>query len=547
MKRFLLSISCIYIIVYILPLGALPAFISDETRYGEISREMIATGDYIVPRINGLRYFEKPALGYWLNALSIRLFGENAFAIRFPSAVSAGLTAFLVYVTGAIFAGGMTAGFLSATIFLTFIHVFVIGQSSVLDSMFSLFVTASMVAFLFADASMQNRRKRLFYLMVFGGLVGLAFLVKGFIAVVIPIVSIVPFLIWEKRTGDIFRIFWLPITVAVLVCLPWSMAIHLKEPGYWKFFIVHEHIQRFLGKDAQHRVSFWFFIMLLPALALPWTFLFPAAMSGLKKRGVNEKIVKFLICWFVFPFLFFSASKGKLSTYILPCFPPLALLFALGLDAYIKTGGKKLITYGACAAGAVMVLLIVALILLQSFGPVHLKPYAQSWKAVLAGGGLMAWALFSFMSASADKGYRSLALFCMTPLAFMFVAHFAIPERVLIEKAPGSFLLKNAAYIHPETEIVSGAYLTTAVNWCYKRSDVYLLGSPGELSYGLEYPDSKERQLNFESFKTLVVKQHAKNERVVLVEDQDRYKKIEKDLPPPVFIDMNGHFLFALF
>jgi 4-amino-4-deoxy-L-arabinose transferase len=92
-------------------------------------------------------------------------------------------------------------------------------------------------------------------------------------------------------------------------------------------------------------------------LALPWTFLFPAAMSGLIKRGKNEKIVKYLICWFIFPFLFFSASKGKLSTYILPCFPPLAVLFALGLEAYTKNGGKRFISYGAFASGVVMIVL----------------------------------------------------------------------------------------------------------------------------------------------------------------------------------------------
>jgi 4-amino-4-deoxy-L-arabinose transferase len=547
MKKVLPAIISMYVLVYILPLGALPAFISDETRYGEISREMITTGDYIVPRINGLRYFEKSVLGYWLNALSIRLFGENDFAIRFPSAVAAGLSAVFVYISGTTFAGGMTAGFLSAGIFLTFIHVFVIGQSSVLDSMFSLFVTASMVAFLFADASMQNRRKQLFYLMVFGVLAGLAFLVKGFVAFVIPIVSIVPFLIWEKRTGDIFRIPWLPIAIAILVCLPWAVAIHIKEPGFWKFFIVHEHIQRFLGKDAQHKESFWFFIMLLPALALPWTFLFPAAFSGLKKRGVNEKIVKYLICWFVFPFLFFSASKGKLSTYILPCFPPLAVLFALGLDAYIKSGGKRFLSYGACVAGVAIIVIIGVLIILQIFGPIHLKPYMHPWKAALAGGGLMAWALFSFAAASADKGYRSLVLFCMAPLAFMFAAHFAIPGSLLSEKAPGQFLMKHTEQIHPETVIVSGLDLVTPVCWYYKRSDVYLLGSPGELSYGLEYADSKYRHLNSESFKRLVEKQHEKNERVVLVEKQKHYNKIEKDLPPPRFLDSNGYHVFSIY
>jgi 4-amino-4-deoxy-L-arabinose transferase len=268
---------------------------------------------------------------------------------------------------------------------------------------------------------------------------------------------------------------------------------------------------------------------------------------GLKKRGVNEKLVKYLVCWFVFPFLFFSASKGKLVTYILPCFPPLAVLLALGLEAYFTNGGKRVFSYSAWVAGAVMITLTAVCFVLQVFGPIHLRPYALTWKAALAGGGLMAWALFSFAAASAGKGYRQVSFFCMAPLTLMFVAHFVIPEKVLSERAPGNFLLKNAAYIDPETKIVSGINLVTPVCWHYKRSDVFLLGSPGELSYGLEYPDSKYRHLDSERFKRLVEKQHAKNERVVLVEEQQRYKKIEKDLPPPLFIDMDGDFLFAEF
>lgn len=284
MRLFLPVLISIYFLVYILPLGVSPAFVPDETRYAEISREMLNSEDYIVPRINGLRYFEKPVLGYWFNSLSIHLFGENSFAIRFPSALSAGLSALMVYILGYMFAGGITAGFFSAAIFLTFMGVFVIGQFSVLDSMFSLFVTAGMIVFRLADTSVCGTRKRFFYLLILGILTGLAFLVKGFLAFVIPIVSIAPFLIWEKRVREILSIPWLPLAAAIAVSLPWALAIHAKEPDYWNFFIFHEHIKRFMGENAQHSQPFWYFILVFPALALPWTFLFPAMISGMKKE-----------------------------------------------------------------------------------------------------------------------------------------------------------------------------------------------------------------------------------------------------------------------
>ena len=100
MKQAALLIICLFLLIYVLPLGSRPMVVPDESRYSEIPREMVASGDWVVPRLNGLRYFEKPVLGYWLVAASIKLFGENAFATRLPSALAAGLSALLVLSTG---------------------------------------------------------------------------------------------------------------------------------------------------------------------------------------------------------------------------------------------------------------------------------------------------------------------------------------------------------------------------------------------------------------------------------------------------------------
>ena len=545
MKKILPAMICLYLLVYILPMGGSSAFIPDETRYGEIPREMIATGDYVVPKIDGLRYFEKPVMGYWLNAASIKMFGENSFAIRFPAAVAAGLTAILAYGVGTMAAGGATVGFLSAAILLTLIEAFVIGQFGVLDGMFSCFLTASLVAFLYADTADRGSKKRLLFLVLFGAMAGLAFLAKGFLAFVLPIIIIVPFLVWEKRAKELLTIPWLPILVAVLVALPWAIAIQVRDPDFWHFFIVHEHIKRFLGDAAQHRQPFWYFILLLPAAALPWTFLFPAALSGLKKRGINGRAIRYVICWFVFPFLFFSASKGKLATYILPCFPPLAVLFAIGLETYCRQKDRPLLSGGAYAAVVVTLIVFIALAVMQWTDLFHFRPYAQSGKAVLIGCALLVWTGFSFAAARSGNGLRQVTLFCIAPLAFMFMIHFAIPDRVLSEKAPRAFLLKQAEKIKPQTAVVAEAYLVTSACWYYKRDNVYVMGIPGELSYGLSYPDSKYRHLDTGSFRQLVEKQHEKNERVVFVAEQKRYDQWVKDLPPPRYVESNGFDVFA--
>lgn len=98
-KRYpILLLSLFFLIAYILPLGARDLLVPDETRYAEIPREMIVGGDWVVPHLNGLRYFEKPPLGYWVHAGSILLFGENNFAVRLPSAMAVGLSALLIYL-----------------------------------------------------------------------------------------------------------------------------------------------------------------------------------------------------------------------------------------------------------------------------------------------------------------------------------------------------------------------------------------------------------------------------------------------------------------
>ena len=112
-----LTFVAVFLVLYVLPLGVRPLVIPDETRYAEIPREMLVSGDWIVPRLNGLRYFEKPPLGYWLNAASMWLFGESAFAIRLPSAIAAGLTAVLLFVWARRFTDDGATPWLATTVF----------------------------------------------------------------------------------------------------------------------------------------------------------------------------------------------------------------------------------------------------------------------------------------------------------------------------------------------------------------------------------------------------------------------------------------------
>lgn len=539
MRKSYFVIIGIFVLLYILPLGIRPIIIPDESRYAEIPREMIDSGDWIVPRLNGLRYFEKPVMGYWLNALSIKLFGENAFAVRFPSAAATGLSAFMIFLLIRRFSGEITSATLAALIFLTSFIVYGIGTFNILDSMLAMFVTASMTSFFFGLNAEPSKKKKNVYLLLFGAFCGFAFLTKGFLAFAIPVVAIVPFMIWEGRFKELFIISWLPIIAAVLVVIPWAVMVYFKAPDFWHFFVWIEHIKRFLSSEAQHHESFWYYIYLFPAAALPWTFLFPAAILGVKKTGIKTSIIRYAICWFFFPFLFFSVSKGKILTYILPCFPPFAMLMSTGLKKYFEASGKKLFSVAVCSLALLAVIIAVALIVVQIMGFKGFKPYDQTWKWGLGVSGFMVFAFLLISAVRASSNKAKLMLVGCAPFLVLFGSNFIMPDLTLEHKAPGAFLLKNVHKIRTDTMLVSDEDPMGAVCWFFKRNDVYLLEGGGEVSYGLNFEDAKYRSLNLKQFKDLVL-QNAEKGRVVLIAKSRKYMRWKQNLPEPLYEDSNG-------
>jgi len=134
-------IILLFFLLFVAPLGVRPIILPDEARYAEVPREMIASGDWAVPRLNGFRYFEKPVMGYWLVAASIRLLGENEFAVRLPSAVATGISAFLLFLLVQAFVKEEWTPLVALAAFLTSAEVYWVGTFTLLDSALSLFVT----------------------------------------------------------------------------------------------------------------------------------------------------------------------------------------------------------------------------------------------------------------------------------------------------------------------------------------------------------------------------------------------------------------------
>jgi 4-amino-4-deoxy-L-arabinose transferase len=546
-KFTVLLLISFFLLAYILPLGVRDLVVPDETRYAEVPREMIAGGDWITPHINGLRYFEKPVMGYWVHAASLKAFGENNFAVRFPSALSVGLSAVLIFLLM------RNAGrredeedrfynLLAPLIFLSCFEVFGVGNTAVLDNLFSFFLTATVACFFLSSEAVPGSIREKLLLLVSGLFCGFAFLTKGFLALAVPVLTLAPYLVLERRYKDLFRMSWLPILTAVIVAAPWGIMIHLKEPDFWHFFFWNEHIRRFLADNAQHRESFWFFFLTAPAMFIPWTFVTPAAVRGIAAQFSGDdpknRLLRVSLCWLVLPFLFFSLSRGKLLTYILPCFPPFAILMASGLRHLFKTSGPNRLFQGGTAVTAMLfAVLLLAFPLVQFFGFDGFRPFRESWKVIMVINGLAFFVLLCVWSLKSRHLRGKLLLFGAASLFFFFMVHFTIPDLTREVKSPGPILEKYRQSVTRDNIIISDENSLRAVCWYLKRSDVYILGGAGEMDYGLTYPDAKGRQIDAKTAADLIQKNRGKT---ILIARVKNAGQLHNQFPIPVFQDQNG-------
>ena len=539
-SRQILSVVSLFLGVYILPLGLRPMVTPDEFRYAEIPREMLVHQRWVVPTLNGLPYFEKPVLGYWLNAVSIGAFGPSPFSVRLPSAIASGVTALLVVWLAAHVSFGRATTALSAAILLSSLQFFGTGVFAVLDGPFTAFVTGTMV-FFYVGFSASDSGRRIRWLALSGCCCGAAFLTKGFIGVVLPFLSIVTFVFFEQKLWKAVKVAWIPALAAVVAALPWSILVHIRETGFWRYFVWTEHIQRFLHPgNGQHPEPIWFFLPILVVGALPWTPVLPAALEGLRADKSFRSVVVYASCWFVVPCVFVSLSSGKLATYVLPSYPPLALLTAIGLTAYFGSGRRLLWSLGA--ATSALVLLIGSLVILA--WRADLFEPAQQWRAVVLAAALVVGTVLSLAAARAN-GARATTLLALAPVFFLLSLPVAFESKPMAAVSPGGFLDGFRERVHPRTTLVSDVDTIHAVCWVFGRDDVVLLGNPGELDFGTKKADRGKRHL--ESGRLVDYAKKNNLEILVFAGEYNTFDEFSDGMPAPIFQAREGELVFAEF
>jgi 4-amino-4-deoxy-L-arabinose transferase-like glycosyltransferase len=308
---------------------------ADEGRYAEIALEMMRSGDWVTPRLNGFLYFEKPPLQYWATVLAYHVFGVNEFAARFWPALCGFLSVALAGFTARRLWNDRV-GLLATFIMGGTTWVITNGHFLTLDMGLSFFLQLALCSLLLAqcpalEAKLRNRWMSLCWAAMAG-----AMLSKGLIGLVIPCATLVGYSLYTWQWAFWRRLAWARgLLIFALLAAPWFVLVSLRNPGFAHFFFIHEHFERFTTTEHNRVGAWWYFIPLLLVGLLPWTSLLPAsiwrALTGEPSRHWRPSLL--LLGWSAFIFLFFSASGSKLPSYILPMFGALALLLAKQVDA----------------------------------------------------------------------------------------------------------------------------------------------------------------------------------------------------------------------
>lgn len=466
-----------------------PLLDPDEGRYSEIPREMVASGDWITPRLNGIKYFEKPPLQYWMTALAYEAFGAHHWSARLWTALCGFLGILLVGWTGSRLFGPV-AGWNGALVLGSSLGYVAAGQVSTLDMSVTLFLTLALCGFLLAQQDGADSRARRGWMLAAWAAAGLAVLSKGLIGLVLPVLALGAYVLLQRDWKVLGRLHlgW-GLGVLIAVTAPWFVAVSLRNPEFPGFFFVHEHFQRFLTQTHQRYQPWWWFIPVLLVGAMPWVL---AGAGGLAKAWAADRTGpgafrprRFLLLWAATIFLFFSASSSKLHAYILPMFPAMALL----AGEYLAGLNDRQRAWQAAPGIALGLALVSAGLygtLSDALGPEY-RAYAP-W--VLAAGALgLAGALGAVFSARRGSGARALTFLATGSLvmALILVGSF---DRLAPHRSGHGLAQAMRPLVAPGVPIYSvGTYEQTIP--FYLGRTVTLVGDRSELGFGLDQEPDK--------------------------------------------------------
>ncbi len=356
-KSFAIAIACLFTILaslWLTDIGARKLANPDEGRYSVLAMHMADTGDFITPRLNGLKYFEKPPMQYWATASAFNVFGKSEWSARLYTALCGLLCVLIASYTAARFFS-REIGLFTGLALIACPYFMALAEIITLDMGLTFWTTLTVCAFMLSQRNAAPGetpdRSQLAWLCVASVASAGAVLSKGLIGIVFPGAVLFVYCLLNADWGRLLRIsWWVAVPLFLLVVSPWFMLVADRHPEFLQFFFIHEHFQRFTTTQHRRVEAWWFFLPILFVGVMAWAFLLLPALVGAWRAETSNnsailkpfKPLRFALVWAVFIIFFFSISGSKLPAYILPTFPFLAMLIAYFLAS---TPGRRIAWY----------------------------------------------------------------------------------------------------------------------------------------------------------------------------------------------------------
>jgi 4-amino-4-deoxy-L-arabinose transferase-like glycosyltransferase len=448
------------VIALAIQLGSVPLMDADEGRNAEVAREMAETNDYVMPRLNGLPYLDKPVVYFAAEAAVMEVLGPTETAARLPAYLFTLATAAVLFFHARRL-WGTNAAYVAAIAFLSMPLVIAFARTVIFDSALTFFTTVALVAFHRAIDEGNARWSILAW-----AAMGFAMITKGPVTFVLVLVVVIPYAVWRKSMRFVFPI--LGIVLFLAVALPWVWGVSQVVPEFLRYVLVTETAARMATDELKRTGPPWYFIPYLLAGALPWSVV---ALASWKKLRKPDPDVVFWLLALAIPFVFFSLSQSKRPQYVLPLMGPIALLIArMWEEARTRVAAIVLTSFGV-------------LLLAGSFF-VHrtkLKPelMAVADETALAFGA--AFAIGGLIALFAKR--REIVLMALTLPAFALpllatpMLH-AVAER----RSTKSFVAELTPHLTPQTEIIGVEAFTGSMMFYLQRPITVVTKDASELT-----------------------------------------------------------------
>jgi 4-amino-4-deoxy-L-arabinose transferase-like glycosyltransferase len=439
-------------------LGGFPLLDPDEGRNAEVGREMAATNDYVMPRLDGLPYLDKPIVYFAAEAAAMEILGPTEVAARLPAFLfTLASAAFLWwFVRRAI--GGDEAS-IAAIVFLATPLAISFSRTVIFDSALAIFITMATAFFYLACEEESRKWSALAWFCI-----GLGVITKGPVAIALPLLVAIPYAIWRKRFRALWS--WGGLALFIVAVAPWVWAISRAIPDFLHYVVVTETAQRLATKALKRTGPPWYFIPYIIGGALPWSIVLLGSPKAIDRR---DRFTIFLLLWIAVPFIFFSISQSKRPQYILPLMAPVAILVArIWRDA--RSGSR---------AAAIVLLIVGAALVVAPFVAHMPAEYGEAVKV----SALAIGATWFIGGALALIPRRDVALIALTfPMIAIPLTANPIMRAIGARRSEAGLVEQLRPMITSRTELVGVDAFTGSMTFYLQRSMIVVTADAEEFT-----------------------------------------------------------------